>query len=253
MSAPILNRGLSTQYTFPRSFSMDAPPFFKRVDEAERVHQHGAIITADKKLKSRPLRIWGTLSSSTRPIFRISLEDMRKACYQDDPTLHADEYWPDKYLILDSVADFETTYLVSLRAADINILFRVTDPFWYANSETIRAWSITNANLTRTVSNGGSVEAYPVITYKAGGAQTRLRVRNNVNSEEFFYTRVMALNDEVEFDCVEGTVKLNGTDDIVNFTGPFLELFSGNNDIRTIITGTVGTSRIEFVFRARWL
>lgn len=249
----ILNQGLSTEYTFPRNMSMDAMPWMKRVTEAELVHQHGTVITSDKKLQSRPLRIWGTLFYSTRPAFRDELERLRVACYQDDPTLHTSNYWPDKYVILDSVVSFDTIFLVTLRAADLDILFRVTDPFWYASAQTTRAWSITAANLTRSVNNGGLVEVYPVITYRAGGAQTQLRVRNNVNSKEFTYSGTMALNDEVEFDFAEGTVKLNGTDDIVNFTGPFLELFSGNNDIRTIITGTVGTSRIEFTFRARWL
>lgn len=249
----ILNQGLSTEYTFPRSFSLDALLWAKRTGESERAHQHGTIITADKKLTSRPVRIWGTLSSSSRVAFRTELEAMRKACYQDDPTLHASDYWAGRYVILDSIDVFDTVYLVTLRAADISILFKVTDPFWYATTPTSRAWSITAATLSRIVENLGSVEMSPVITYRAGGAQTQLKVRNNQNSEEFTYSGTLALNDELEVDCKEGTVKKNGTDDIVNYVGPFLRLLSGNNSIRTVITGTVGTSRIQFDFRPRWL
>ena len=250
----ILDRGLPTEYIFPRNFSMDAMPWMKRISEVELAHQHGTVITSDKKLQSRPLRIWGTLFYSTRPSFREALERLRAACYQDDPTLHASDYWPDKYVILDSLVSFDTTFLVSLRAADLDILFKVTDPFWYAISLTERAWSITAAILARNVANNGHVETYPVITWTAGGTQTLLKIKNNsYGGEEFTYDGGLVIGDILEIDCQKGTVKKNGTSDIHNYSGPFLRLVGGSNSIETTIVGTVGTSKIEISFRARWL
>lgn len=258
MSLPlILNKGLSTEYTFPRSFSLDALPWMKRVDEMERVHQHGTVLTGDERIKTRIGRIWGTLNYSTRDAFRTALENMRNACYQEKPKLYADEYWPGKYLMIGSVSDFITNYLVTLRAADIEIIFKVIDPFWYSEDASSRAWSITANILSRTVTNSGLMEAHPIITYKAGGSQISLKVRNEDDgNREFTYSKaggVLTLNEILEVDCVEGTVKKNGTNDIYNYRGPILRLVSGANRIRTTIIGAVGTSRIQFDFRARWL
>ena len=50
----ILNKGLSTEYTFPRNFSIDPPPWAKRLNEMERAYKHGAVITGDEMVKARP-------------------------------------------------------------------------------------------------------------------------------------------------------------------------------------------------------
>ncbi|GAH45906.1 unnamed protein product, partial [marine sediment metagenome] len=131
----ILNRGKSTQYIFPSSFSVDPPPWSKRLSEMERAYKHGSVITGDEKVQSRPLRVWGTLFKSNRPAFAEALDEMNAACYRKDQTFHATEHWTNRYLILDSIANFTYTPLVTLLAADVEALFRITDPFWYYDNE----------------------------------------------------------------------------------------------------------------------
>jgi len=233
---------------------MDAVPWTRRITELARAYQHGTVITSDKAIGSRPLRIWGTLYSPPRSAFRTALENLRDACHLDNPTLHADDYWPGKYIVLNSAQNFDTKFLVTLMAADIDILFKVTDPFWYDESETTRAWTITATILARTVSNSGLARVHPIITYRAGGAQTNVKIENVSDGNKYFeYVGALALNDVLVVDCEAGTVEVNGTNMIANLRYAFWELIAGNNSIRTTITGTVGNSRMQVVFRPRWL
>lgn len=113
-----------------------------------------------------------------------------------------------------------------------------------------------------TVNNAGDIEVFPVITFTAGvGASiSKIAITNVTDAgKSFEYTPAASLvaTNIVEVDCQKGTVELNTgaglADDIAHWSGRFIRLLSGNNDITIAITGTVGTNQCVFAFRHRWL
>ncbi len=250
-----LNRGLTTEYSFPvRRFSLDPLPWMRRFAEAERAHQHGSVITSDDMIKSRPGRIWGTLSYSTRAAFRAALEELRGACYVEDPTLHADDYWPNRYITI-KVKGVDGIYYPNLVAGEVEVIFQATDPFWY--SDTLRSVTTVLASQPQLISiaNNGEIETPVKITYTAGAAQMRVRLRNaNDGNRELDYQATLGLNDVVILDVEEGTCELNGTTHIEKLIGAWWNLQPGSNTIRVGITGNLGTaSTIQIQYRERYL
>jgi len=250
----ILNQGEATQYTFPQGFSMEAVPFASRITESERAYQHGSIITSDQKLQSRPVRIWGTLFRSTRAAFRADLQEMKDACNMKESKLYAEDYWPNRYIVLNPVS-FNGPYLVTLLAADVEALFSVTDPFWYSDTLTTISQTILANQVSFSIINNGLIDVNPIITYYPGDDQMRLRIQNDNDNggKRMTYQGRIQSGDEIEFDCEGGTVKKNGANHIWHLTGAWLNLVNGNNRIRLWITGTVASSRIQIAFRERWI
>lgn len=250
-----LNRGLATEYSFPaRRFSLDPLPWMRRYAEAERAHQHGVVVTSDNMIKSRPGRIWGTLSYASRAAFRTALEQLRGACYVEDPTLHADDYWPNRYITI-KVTAVDGVYYPSLASGEVEVIFQATDPFWY--SDTLESVTTVLASQPQLISvvNDGEIETIPVITYTAGGNQMRVRIRNNSDgNRELDYQATLGLNDVLILDVAEGTCELNGTTHIEKLTGAWWNLQLGSNAIRVGITGNLGVaSTIQIQYRERYL
>ena len=249
-----LNRGLATEYSFPQDrFSLDQLPWMRRFSESERAYQHGSVVTSDDKIKSRPGRIWGTISYSTRLAFRTALEQLRAACYIDDPTLHADEFWPDRYIII-KVRNVDGEYYPSLMSGTVEVIFQATDPFWYSDTLYVDNQTILVSPYTFTLTYDGLIETPPLIIYTSGGAQIRLRMLNaGDGSREWIYTENLNLNDKLEVDIAEGTVKRNGTSRMHKWRGTWWNLMPGSNQIRVGITGAVGSSALQIDYRKRWL
>ena len=107
------------------------------------------------------------------------------------------------------------------------------------------------------ISNDGDEAAYPVITWTGSTdtAITNIRMTNAEDGGKYFdYAGSVGDADVVEIDCLEGTVELNGTSDIDNFTGAFIKLASGTNNVTITITGTTGgPNTCTFVFRKKYL
>ncbi len=250
-----LNRGLATEYSFPQNrFSLDQLPWMRRFSEAERAYQHGSVVTSDSRIKSRPGRIWGTISFSTRAAFRTALEQLRAACAIEDPTLHADEFWPDRYVNI-RVKNVDGVYYPNLMAGEVEVLFQAIDPFWYSDTLSSVITTLTSQPQFITITNNGEMETVPLITYTAGAAQMRVRLRNNSDgNRELDYQATLGLNDVVILNAANGTVTLNGTTHIEKLTGAWWNLVVGANVIRVGITGAIGAaSTLQIQWRERYL
>jgi len=254
----ILNQGLSSQYTFPRGFSIDAPPWAKRLNELERAYKHGAAITGDEMVKARPLRVWGVLWRTNRTAFQSALDSMEGACYLRASTFHATDHWTNRYLTVDC-ANFAIDYLVTLFAADVDVLFRVTDPFWYSDTLNSDLQSGLGSGSLTSIVNAGQIEVSPLIQIRVvTGTVTSIALTNsNDLFRGFTYTRNLTVGRGVRIRCAEGQVhRWTGTayvDDLPGFTsGTFYRLQPGNNNIVLTLTGG-GTIDITHYWRIKWL
>ena len=254
----ILNQGLASQYTFPSGFSIDAPPWAKRLNELERAYKHGAAITGDEMVKARPLRVWGVLYRTTRTLFQSALDDMERACYLKGSAFHATDHWTDRYLTVDC-ANFSIDYLVTLFAADVDILFRVVDPFWYSDTLSSHVQSGTSSGgLGPAPNNTGPIEVSPTIfIYVATGTITAIDLVNHSDlSRTFNWTGNLTVGRGIRIRCAQGQIhRWTGTawvDGLSGFDGTFYRLQPGENHIVLTLTG-VGTVDITHQWRTKWL
>ncbi len=250
-----LNRGLSTEYSFPQDrFSLDQLPWMRRYSEVERAYQHGSVVTSDDKIQSRPGRIWGTINYSTRAAFRAALEQLRGACYIEDPTLHADAFWPDRYIII-KVKGMDGVYYPNLMAGEVEVIFQAIDPFWYSDILSSVTTVLTSQPQNITITNNGQAETPPIITYTAGADQMRVRLRNNSDgNRELDYQATLELNNVLIMNAESGAVTLDGTTHIEKLTGAWWNLVVGANVIRVGITGALGAaSTLVIQYRERYL
>ncbi len=106
----------------------------------------------------------------------------------------------------------------------------------------------SNANITQD--NNGTYEVKPIIVLSGTG--TNIVVTNNTTNESFTYTNLS--NETVHIDCdnklvyADETVKVNKR---VNFTGDYLTLAVGSNDIN--VTGSYSGLSIEFKYSDNYL
>lgn len=253
----VLNKGLSTEYIFPRTFSIDPPPWAKRLSELERAYKHGSVITGDEMIKARPVRVWGTLAYSNRPAYRAQLDAMEAACYLKRLTLHADEWWPNRYLCVDC-SNFARDDYPTLQAGPVDIIFRVTDPFWYSTSKSTNSQNGQVSGNLAAFSNNGQIEVSPDIHIRvATGTITAITVQNaSDGNRSFTYTRSLGVGKGFRVRGSVGTVHYwsgaGYADDIASFAGTFYRLQPGSNQIILAITGA-GTVNITHYWREKWL
>lgn len=252
MSVILKSASNATIYTFPSGVELVAAPFSKRLDAGPRAYQHGAVLIGDEKVEPRAISVHGIFEKASQTLMETELNSIKKACYTKNLRLYATQYANDFYFV--EVLSFDHIFLGQIPVAEISIEFQCTDPFRYYKDLTTDSENMTSSPHEYTVANGGDIEVFPVFTFTAGGSISKVRVANVQDQSKYFeYEASLVITDELEIDCQAGTVKKNAVSGIANWTGRFLKLASGNNTITVTITGTVGTSNLETVFRKRYL
>jgi len=255
MSVILKNTSDSTIYTFPGGIDLIEEPFTKRLDTEPRAFAHGGILVSDQKIETRFLFLHGTFGKASQALMETELNSMKKACYTEDLRLYATQNDDEFYKV--EILNFESTFLGMLTVAEINIEFQCADPFRYAKNPVTTDTKnpvVSGTPYALTNDNDGDIEVSPIISYTAGGTQTNVKIANAGDAAKYFeYAGGLVDTDVLEIDCLEGTVEKNGSSDIANWSGSFINLVSGVNTITCEITGTAGTSILSFEFRKRYL
>ena len=256
MSVILKNSSNVTQYTFPSGTDIVAEPVMKRLDSEHRAYQNGATLTGDEKIESRIVSLRSVFGKATQGAMETELNSMKKACNTKDLRLYATQNSNDYYDV--EMLSYDHTFPGLLTAVEVFIDFQVVKPFRnYKDATTDTEAGITASPHAYTITtNDGDEPVYPIWTF-TGGASTAITSTKIANAEDgakyFTYVGSIGNGDIMEVDCAEGTVELNGSSDIDNFTGAFIKLASGTNNITITLVGTVGTCSCVAVFRKRYL
>jgi len=248
-------------YTFGSGFKIGGYDLSKRTQTSLRAYQHGAKITADKKLNPRLLTIDGVLYETeagvkinTSAAFEDEWDELMEQINKE--TLHIYGYKIDRYIIAECLERSTHTWVAKNHAGRISLGFRCENPFWLSSSQTQSSQNVTATGQTKNWTNNGKESTYPVVRYTSGGNQSVVKLKNQTDgNREIIYTAPVNLanTDYIDVDMTKGTCKLNGSDDIVSMTGAFWELRTGVNTIEATIVGTAGTSVLRLTYRDRWL
>ncbi len=94
----------------------------------------------------------------------------------------------------------------------IDFNFTCNNPFAYDTTETSDDQTITVNDDTYILANGGHYYAWPVITITFNQAQTHIYLQNNtIPGNRMDIAKAFNLGDEIEIDCWNGTIRLNGS------------------------------------------
>jgi len=179
---------------------------------------------------------------------------MKRAVHHEDIRLYS-AYKTDQYFLLMVLEDADWDFVTDGGLADVSINF-LADPFRYDEDlstigpTSLAAPGLSVTGLTVAVLNSGDVETSPVITFTSAGTcetgicQTSLEIENVNTSRTFYYDGVILPGDELEVDCENAMVTLNGDVGICNVRAisSFWELISGTNVIRVRAVGETGLS-----------
>lgn len=115
---------------------------------------------------------------------------------------------------------------------------------------------LSSSPITQALTLTGSADPLPVITITVNSATafTILKVKNDTTGEEIIVgptAASFAALDEIEIDCENMTVKLNGTEK--DFTGVFPTWQPGSNTLRITTVATAFNLDWEFVYTPRYL
>jgi len=143
--------------------------------------------------------------------------------------LESDRYWRNCQHEAYS-DDYDATSLRNY----VNVSFDIVtgDPFSYETATTTGSGSITSTGGTKTCVNAGNAKAAPVITIVVGTTGTNtLSITNSTNGDACSITGAFTSGDSIEIDCLNLTVKKNGTALMTIFDGQFPRLDVGSNSV----------------------
>lgn len=144
--------------------------------------------------------------------------------------------------------------------AFLDLVFTCNDPFAYDTTPTTDTQVITVLDTTYTLNNAGQYDAYPVITITFNAAQTHVYVENtSVTENRFDISNNFMVDDQLEIDCKNKTVKLN---DVTDYTGvgdggetlaEWLVLKAGDNVISVGSDDVTIDVDVEFIYSKTYL
>lgn len=199
---------LSTKYFY--CYDIKKPLMPHQVQTTIDIPKIPGLIQVDKKFTENRLTIYGYVEASNYTNLVTYLEDLSAFLYSDSDVKlisdkQSDRYWNVQYLdyfIVDERDDYSR----------INLIFTCNDPFGYDNTPDSDDQTITIVDDTYSVSNNGDYYAWPVITITFNQNQSHIYVaNNNITDNRFDISKAFVNTDELEVDCKNKTIKLNGS------------------------------------------
>ena len=227
--------GFETQKT-PKDLM---PPISERMID---IPKFNGDILSSMKFNKHKLPCIGTLTGTSYDDLKTKIETLSAFLYNEETRELIFNNQSDRYynvMVRDKIAIAQKNIV----KAAMLIVFTADDPLAYDNTATTDTQADFDTNDdSYTVANAGHTYAYPVITITFNQAQTHIYVNNDtVSNSRFDISKSFETNDELEIDCKNGTVKLNGNADYTGFgdggqnKANWLKLAVGNN---TIICGS---------------
>jgi predicted phage tail component-like protein len=201
------------------------------------IPKKSGLVISSKKFIQYEIVLKGFVEATNYTDLKSTLDALADFLYSDtDQQLiisdEDDRYWLCQYLDYEIIGERDNYVLVDL-------LFSCFDPFGYDTTPDSDDQTITVNDDTYVLANGGHFYALPVITITFNAAQSHIYVENNnITDNRFDISKSYAVNDELEVDCKNGTIKLNGSSSPAGFgdggegKAEWLMLAKGNNEIQ---------------------
>jgi len=190
-----------------------------------------------KKFLPRNITILGILHANSKSQLITRIEDFTSFLYHDDAVQLIFNDKSDRYYSV----EFQKKVELQKRGqfVPLKLTFIADDPFGYAVTPDSDSQTITDNNDTYILANGGQHYAYPVITITFNQIQKHVYIENNsIDGNRVDISKSFAVSDELEIDCKNETIKLNGVASYAGLgdggdgTAQWIFLNAGNNEIQ---------------------
>lgn len=218
-----------------------------RINAVTVPRRHGALVSDAVVQDVRNIRITGTLVSLTASGLRTILDTLSELLSRQNKAL---QLWDDRYITAYK-AQFVYSYVEgsALTAANYAIAFVCVNPFWISLTQNV---ILTTFNAMMTIdftaklyrqsfvlTNNGTFVAYPLYSLSCvGNTISKVIVQNLTLNRRFTYTGTIAAGTTLAVDVTNFTVTNNGASDLTNWTGDFIWLLAGANNIQVDFTFT---------------
>jgi len=171
------------------------------------------LISVNQKFIKNSLMLLGFMECTNYSDLKAKLKSLSAFLHstvdkQLIPSDENDRYWNCRYKNPEIVGEKDNYALIDLT-------FICNDPMGYAITPDSKPDSpddvITINDTTFIIANGGDDFVFPVVTITFNADQTHIYVQNNnIDGNRFDISKAFDVDDELEIDCKNGTIKLNG-------------------------------------------
>ncbi len=248
----------SSIYWLPITFTIENNDWHVRENKVSYAFSHGGTDISDQKIEGRIITLRGFVyvTNNNRADFLAVLDEFQRNLYQRDYKLYLDLY----YLNITKCISVNIDYIKgqNYNQTEVKAELYAGDPFWYHSVPDIINYTSVSDNSIGTIENGGSVEAYPIIYITANQVLPFLQIQNTSDVPEganeglkfTFISNSFQTGNTLVVDCQEGTVKIGETNNIRYFSGAFLKLLSGFNNLKfSLSPGCTVNVQIKFTKR----
>lgn len=194
----------------------------------------------------RSISLMGKVYGTTKDIARTNFDNFVKAFGKGEKDLYI---YDDRY-VQGFLSSFEYDYIAALRCLKFQLKLTCQNPYSIFLQKYRSSQSISSSPTTFTITNNGNVRIRPDVFFVAGGSSiTSCSMENLTTGQVFSFSGTVSAGNTLEIDCDNLIVENNAVDALGSFTGDFLYLEPGQNQIK--FTGSNCT--ILFDTRDKWL
>ena len=245
----------SKTYVLPELSSLDGYGGNSiRTDEETMAFSHGVVETGDGKVDYKTLELEVYVIGVNQMDHDNQYNTLLRHLYQQNYKLYVRE---DRYINIARLNEIEHSFFDGYHQvrSKVTATLKANDPFFYDVTEIIERRTINDSPIstakTLYVVNDSNVDVSPIITVMATNTCPSIIMANTTDdNRQFKYADLsLAAGVSVTIDGQTGTV-YRGTANTLNaFSGAFLKLLAGENEI----TYTGENCIIDFKFTRRWL
>ena len=238
------------KYTLPAYTVLNGLTVSSRNSATSKMFNHGGLTTADKKIDYREIELAILIMGKDQRDYFDKIDTLKGYLIRSGQQLFINE---ERYINVDSMSELSEEYLDGYYQvrANVTATLMALDPFFYDIYPQRQVIEITATGQSLNIYNPGNIDTPMTITITASSLLSNISLKSVTDNG-----RLMTYSDanftsgsSLVISNVDGTVALNGSNTINNFSGTFLSLLAGNN----IFTWTGGTCTIQIDFNVRWL
>lgn len=240
------------QYELPDTLVLEADDSDERWREVERAWQHGSVLYGEE-VEPRDIVVSGLVSAATGAAMQTLVRDIREAARRADQRLRCEAA---SYLNVSRLRRMDVRWEpeTGRSLAQVRLVWRAADPFWYATTEASQTDSMAgDGNITVDTGTDATVAMHPiiVITAPAAASVPSVRMTNQTDDSQVLLYEDLDLENgaSVSIDCEAGTVTRGTTNTIRYMTGGWLRLLPGSNTIAY----EGGACTITTIWKPRWI
>ena len=221
-----LTDALGNVYTFPANFRVNGFNWKKKTRITEVAFADGGDETGDNKQSTRLIEIEGVLADNAT--YFTTQNTLNSWLIKKDMKLciNSGTYINVKTIGGASYSFFDGAYG---RVSKVKFSCICTDPYFYSDTLTVVSTLITTIPQTITLVNSSLFSILPIYTITNIANNPSVIIENTTDGGNFFsYTDAAFLaGDVLIVNTLDGTVKKNGINVILNFLGSFPRIIAG--------------------------